>query len=61
MRGYKPAGIYMLKVNNRNIRTSYEIFSKLTIKTSERRLWPCSSVSIVNSEHLIVGWEGLQY
>ena len=29
--GY-PAGIYMLKVNNRNARTWREIYSKLTIK-----------------------------
>ena len=31
-----PAGIYMLKVNKTNIRTKYEICSKLTIKTPER-------------------------
>ena len=31
-----PAGIYLLNVNNRNTRTSCEIYSKLTIKTSER-------------------------
>ena len=28
-----PAGIYLLKINNRNTRTSCEIFSKLTIKS----------------------------
>ena len=28
-----PAGIYLLKVNNRNTRAKYEICSKLTIKT----------------------------
>ena len=28
-----PVGIYILKVNNRNTRTRYEICSKLTIKT----------------------------
>ena len=33
-----PAGIYLLKVNNRNTRTKCEICSKLTIKTPERRL-----------------------
>ena len=33
----KPAGIYLLKVNNRNTRTRCEIRSKLTIKTPERR------------------------
>ena len=32
-----PAGIYLLKVNNRNTRTRCEICSKLTIKTLERR------------------------
>ena len=39
--------------------------SKLTIKTPERRQWrifwtyftPCSSVSIVNFEQVIAGWE----
>ena len=33
-----PAGNCMFKVNNRNTRTRCEIFSKLTIKTPERRL-----------------------
>ena len=33
-----PAGIYLLKVNNRNNRTRWEICSKLTIKIPERRL-----------------------
>ena len=32
-----PAGIYLLKVNNRNTRTRREICSKLTINTPERR------------------------
>ena len=32
-----PAGIYLLKVNNRNTRARSEICSKLTIKTPERR------------------------
>ena len=31
------AGSYLLKVNNRNTSKRCEIFSKLTIKTSERR------------------------
>ena len=31
------AGIYLLKVNNKNTRTRYEIYSKLTIKTPEER------------------------
>ena len=30
-----PAGIYLLKVNNRNSRTRCEISTKLTIKTPE--------------------------
>ena len=30
------AGIYLLKVNNRNIKTRCEICSKLTIKTPEQ-------------------------
>ena len=41
-----PAGIYLLKVDNRNTRTRCEIRSKLTIKTPERHL-------IVNFEHVI--------
>ena len=36
--GNNPAGIYLLKVNNRNTRTRCEICSKLTINTPERRL-----------------------
>ena len=32
-----PAGIYLLKVNNRNTRTKCEICSKLTVKIPERR------------------------
>ena len=35
----KYHGIYLLKVNNRNNRTRRETYSKLTIKTSERRHW----------------------
>ena len=62
-----PRGIYLLKVNNRNIRTRYEICSKLTIKTPERRrgvvlvsllltyFTPYSSISIVNFKHVIAG------
>ena len=52
-----PAGIYQLKVNNKN-RIRCEICSKLTIKTAERRYFsPCSSVSVVSFEHVIAGWE----
>ena len=45
-----PVGIYLLKANNRNIRTRCEISSKLK---------PCSSVCIMNFEHVIAGWEEL--
>ena len=47
-----PAGIYLLKVNNRNTRIRCEICSKLTIKTPERRHWRSSGVFIVNFEHI---------
>ena len=62
-----PDGNYMFKVNNRNTRARCEICSKLTIKIPERRHWthftlwthftPCCSVSTVNFEHVIAGWE----
>ena len=44
-----PVDIYLLKVNYRNTRIKCEIFSKLIIKTPERR---CSVVFIVNFEHI---------
>ena len=61
------AGIYLLKVNNRNTSRRCEICSKLTIKTPERGQWRrsgvlivsfeyislCSRISIVNFEHVI--------
>ena len=47
-----PAGNYMFKVNNRNIRTRFKICWKLTIKTPERRQSRRSSVFIVNFEHI---------
>ena len=46
-----PAGIYLLKLNNRNTRTRCEKFSKLTIKIPERRQWHRSGVFIINFEH----------
>ena len=69
-----PVGIYLLKVKNRITTTWCEIYSKLTRKTPERRHWrrsgvfidyfehftPCSSVSIINFEHLIAGWEAFR-
>ena len=51
-----PAGIYLLKVNNRNTRTRCEICSKLTINTPERRQWRRSGVFIVNFEQVNAGW-----
>ena len=47
-----PAGIYLLKVNIRNIRTRCEICSKLTIKTPEQRQRCRSGVLIDNFEHV---------
>ena len=44
--------IYLLKVNNRNTRTKCEIFSKLAIKTPERRQWRHFGVFIVNLEQI---------
>ena len=64
-----PSSNYMFKVNNKNARTRCEICSKFTIKTPARRHWcrsgvfvvnfelffiPCSSVSIVNFQQLVV-------
>ena len=45
-------GIYLLKVNNRNIRTRREICSRLTKKTTERRHWRRPDPFTVNSEHI---------
>ena len=44
-----PAGIYLLKVSNRNTKTRCKVCSKLTITY----FTPCSKVSIVNFEHVI--------
>ena len=58
----------MFTVNNRSTRARWEIYPKLTIKTPERcwtmliivnfeqNFTSCSSVSIVNFEHVIAGW-----
>ena len=51
-----PAGNYVLKVNNRNTRARCEIYSKLTIKTPERRQNTCARVSFFNK----VADQGLQ-
>ena len=50
------AGNWLFKVNNRNTRTRCEIYSKLTIKTPERRQWRRFGVSIVNFEQVNNGW-----
>ena len=39
MKRNDSVSIYLFKVNSRNSRTRYEICSKLTIKTPERRQW----------------------
>ena len=44
--------IYLFKANNRSTRTTYEICSKLTIITPERRHWRRSGIFIVNFEHI---------
>ena len=48
-----PAGIYLLKVNNRITRTRCEICSKLTIKAPEQRYWDRSDVFNINVEHIL--------
>ena len=50
--GVYPAGIYLLKVNNRNTRIRCEICPKLTIKIPERRHWRRYGIFIVNFEHI---------
>ena len=44
-----PANIYLFKVSKRK---SFEIYSKLTIKTLEWCHWRCSSVFIAGFEHI---------
>ena len=63
-----PADICLFKVKNGNTRKKYEIYSKLTLKTPERRLsgvfivnfepisTPFSSVSIIDFEQVNVSW-----
>ena len=43
----------MLKVDNGNTRTGYEICSKLIIKATIRYQWRRSGVFIVNFEHIL--------
>ena len=52
----------MFKINNKNIRTRWELCSKLTITTLEPGHWRRSGVFIVNLEHipqlvLNAGWD----
>ena len=46
------AGIYLLKVNNKNTRTRCEKCSNLTMKTPELRQWHRPGVFIVNFEQI---------
>ena len=48
-----PADIYLFKVKNRNTRKRYEIYSKLTMKTPERRQYRHSGVFVANFEHIL--------
>ena len=49
---FYPADNYPFKVNNRNVRTRCEIYSKLIIKILEQRHWRRSGTFIVNFEHI---------
>ena len=44
---------HRIETNNRNTRTTCEIYSKLTINTLERNHWRRSGVFIVNFEHIL--------
>ena len=43
-----PGNMWLFKVRNRNTRKRCEIYSKLTIKTPERRQWRRSGTFIVD-------------
>ena len=47
-----PAGIYLLKVSNRNTGTRCGICSQLTIKTPKRHQWRRFGVFIITFEHI---------
>ena len=47
------SGINLFKVNNRNIKTTCKICSKLTINMPERRHWCHTGVFIVNFEQIL--------
>ena len=60
---FLSAGIYLLKANNENTRTMYEICSNLTVKTPEWTFeyeWifgaHCSGVSIFHFQLVNTGW-----
>ena len=55
-----PAGIYLLKVNDRNTRTRWELCSKLTIKTPERGQVDTGWVPIPNDSFKILSEQYLQ-
>ena len=44
--------ISLFKVSNGNTRTSWEVRSKLTVKTPDRQHWRCSCIFIVNFEQI---------
>ena len=48
--------IYIYKVNDRNAKKRCEIFSKLAIKTLERRQWHRFGVCIVDFKQVNVNW-----
>ena len=48
-----PNWHYMLKVNNRNIRARYEIYSKARRKTTEQYYWRRSGALTVNFKHVL--------
>ena len=47
-----PAGIYLFKINNANIRTVSEICTKLPVTKPEWRHWSRSGIFIVNFEEI---------
>ena len=49
---HHPANIYLFKANDGTSRKRGEVYSKLTIKTAERRQWRRSGVFIVKIEHI---------
>ena len=51
------AKIYLFEVKNRNTRKRDKIYSKLTIKTLERRHWSRKGVFIVNFKQVNINWE----